>query len=90
MCQLVHLSRIHQNRQKESHVGGKVNGVVHLDKVEVVFSLDQICAPVNDFEVYFDPPANSIGQLIYGGLLAQSDSPLISLTTSPDDLPPRV
>ena len=47
MCHLTHISRIHQNRPKTSHVGDKVTKIVHLDEVEVVFSLDQICPPVN-------------------------------------------
>ena len=57
MSQLVYLSTIHQNRTKKSHVGGKVTKVVHLDEVEVVFSLDQICLPVNSLKpVLICPP----------------------------------
>ena len=47
MCKLTHLSTIHQNRPKMSQVGRKVTMVVHHDKIEVVFSLGQICPLVN-------------------------------------------
>ena len=90
MCQLTHLSLIHQNRPKTSHVGDKVTKVVHLEEVAVVFSPDKICRLVNPWKACIDPPADGVGQQRYAGLLEQSDSSLISLTPGPDDLPPRV
>ena len=47
MCHLAYLSRIPQNKPKRSHLRDKVTKVLHLDEVEVIFSLDQICWAVN-------------------------------------------
>ena len=90
MCQLAHLSRIHQNRPKTSHVGDKVTKVVHLDEGEVVFSLDQICPPVNPLKPVLISLPMALGSRDMVGFLSNLICHLISLTPGPDDLPLRV
>jgi len=53
-----------------SHVGDKVTKVVHLDEVEVVFLLDQICPPVNPLKPVLIRLPTALGSRYMVGFLS--------------------
>jgi len=61
MCYFTDLCRIHRYGSKTPYVGGKVSHVVHLDEVEVVLTLYQICLLIGPFNPLLLSLSTAIG-----------------------------